>query len=724
MIATIAHIEFALSHRFEDKEHNWVKCVKQAIMEEMLANEDTRTMALDDRILPNKIALIAFKRLVHSSLDRKYGYYGCEIEGLTDELLLNYKEQLEIWNGDLFNYAIAMINTMREERKENETMNTNINENEVICERCGCVIDKDVAKEVDGKYYCQNCFDNKFVVCEECGEILDKYSWDAQYVSGYGWYCQDCFNNKFVTCANCGEIVEIDDAHWVEGDEEYYCDECFDEVFTYCEHCDRLMRCEDAYTVYMDEDQEESEQWCERCVEWSSWTCEECGERYSDDVDHDDDYICSKCESNVPPFKSMTDTWKARRGVQGYSWKPEPLMCFVPEEAEGAEDRVYYGFELEVDKAPRDICIDDYADLVNDNSMYTYVKHDGSLHNGMEIVSHPATLAYHMSKKDTWEMIFNELISAGFKSHDAGTCGLHVHISLHSLEAKNPVAVNNMLFLLDHFWDKFVKFSRRTESQLEQWARRYSEIHGDYQDWKRQAKGTRDRYYALNLQNKHTIEIRMFRGTLNLDTFMATLQFVDVLCNRCIEIGNDLPRLQSMTWEELVRNDYGELNCYLVKRGLAGTDEEIARAQEEERKRIEEARQKAREERRRQFEDALNRLNTDLNMPVDEFLSLSHRIQDEMNQDELMQMLSVGDRVRVIHAPDGNRSLVGLEGTVNAIRFGDSNIPVEVRFDVERGYDNNGMTVDLHTCADSWFNNDLERRYWNCEFFALQRISE
>ena len=48
MIATISRIDSALSHRFEHKEHNWVKCVKQAIMEEMLAREDTRTMALDD----------------------------------------------------------------------------------------------------------------------------------------------------------------------------------------------------------------------------------------------------------------------------------------------------------------------------------------------------------------------------------------------------------------------------------------------------------------------------------------------------------------------------------------------------------------------------------------------------------------------------------------------------------------------------------------------------
>ena len=29
----------------------------------------------------------------------------------------------------------------------------------------------------------------------------------------------------------------------------------------------------------------------------------------------------------------------------------------------------------------------------------TYVKRESSLENGMEIVSHPATLAYHMSKK-------------------------------------------------------------------------------------------------------------------------------------------------------------------------------------------------------------------------------------------------------------------------------------------------------------------------------------
>ena len=38
------------------------------------------------------------------------------------------------------------------------------------------------------------------------------------------------------------------------------------------------------------------------------------------------------------------------------------------------------------------------------------------------------------------------------------------------------------------------------------------------------------RYQGINLQNDNTVEFRMFRGTLKLNTFIAALQFVDCIC--------------------------------------------------------------------------------------------------------------------------------------------------------------------------------------------------
>lgn len=172
----------------------------------------------------------------------------------------------------------------------------------------------------------------------------------------------------------------------------------------------------------------------------------------------------------------------------------------------------------------------------------TYCKKDCSLnkggdYSGIEIASHPATLAWYEERKGQFDSCFDMLKEGGWLSHDAGTCGLHVHISLHALEEANPWAVNNMLYLVDRFWDKLVKFSRRTEYQLNRWARRYSIARGTYEEIKNMAKRECDRYMAVNLQNEHTVEIRMFRGTLNTESFFATLQLIDTMVKRCIEMN-------------------------------------------------------------------------------------------------------------------------------------------------------------------------------------------
>lgn len=712
MIITQGKLDSAITRRFNNKERSLYSTTRYAITEQLLSDATLKAMAHDPRIDASQLAFLAFRKLAEETLKHIWGE---NITGLTDDMLRNWLEISGIFHGDMLNRATDYINTIRatdNERSITMSINTTINENQVVCERCGEIIDISNAKEVNGKYYCEHCFDRRFAVCEDCGEIVDKYGWDSHFVSGRGWYCEECFDERFVVCEHCGEAVERDDAFWINREEVYVCDNCYDEYYVECGRCGDVINRNDSYGVYVDGDRDQMESWCEHCAEYHSWTCEECGERFSDDVYDDEEGTCDRCRNSRPQFKLISDAWIARRGVQGYSWKPDPLMCVTPNEIEGAEKRIYYGFELEVDKAPAEIDRNDYANMVNDNSGYTYVKRDGSLSNGMEIVSHPATIDYHMSKKDTWEMIFNELLSAGFTSHDAKTCGLHVHISLHAMEEMNPLAVSNMLFLMDHFWDKLVRFSRRTESQLNQWARRYSQFHGDYKEWKRQAKDYQDRYYALNLQNRHTVEIRMFRGTLNLETFMATLQFVHLLTMRCVEITS-LSRLQSITWEELIESDYPELNAYLLKRGLKGTEEEIAAAQ---------AAEKAREEERRRRALAdIDQYVTNMQARIREAHSAVDRISlireacDHIDSDMLHAMFREGDRVRIICQPDGNPSLVGLEGTVRQI-YDTHRLAIAVRPDLMNGETNptNGEVVyGLH-------DGDI----WNCEAITLVRVSE
>lgn len=85
--------------------------------------------------------------------------------------------------------------------------------------------------------------------------------------------------------------------------------------------------------------------------------------------------------------------------IHEYGYKPEPVFY-------GDSNR-YFGVELEIDGAGKD---DDYAEellnIGNESGEHIYIKSDGSLNDGMEIVSHPMTLDYH--KNFCWENIMKK----------------------------------------------------------------------------------------------------------------------------------------------------------------------------------------------------------------------------------------------------------------------------------------------------------------------------
>ena len=72
-----------------------------------------------------------------------------------------------------------------------------------------------------------------------------------------------------------------------------------------------------------------------------------------------------------------------------------------------------------------------------------------------------------------------------------------------------------------------------------------------------------------NLQNSATIEFRMYRGTLKLNTLLATLQFTDGLCRFAKE--HSIDDVYDVSWDEFINDDvfdYDELRNYLPERSL------------------------------------------------------------------------------------------------------------------------------------------------------------
>ena len=107
--------------------------------------------------------------------------------------------------------------------------------------------------------------------------------------------------------------------------------------------------------------------------------------------------------------------------IEEYGYKPTPIFY--------GQGKRYFGVELEVDEGGKDN--DNAATLksiANVHEENIYIKSDGSLEDGFEIVSHPMTLEYHAEEMN-WKELLREAVSMGYRSHQTSTCGLHVHVN-------------------------------------------------------------------------------------------------------------------------------------------------------------------------------------------------------------------------------------------------------------------------------------------------------
>ena len=116
---------------------------------------------------------------------------------------------------------------------------------------------------------------------------------------------------------------------------------------------------------------------------------------YSSDAPGEEEPLCRACHKRL------------ERGhtIQNYYCKPEPIFY-------GVGPR-YLGIELEIDGAGQD----DYAArhilrAANALEEHLYIKSDGSLDDGMELVTHPMTLDYHLNQMP-WNDVLNEAGALG-----------------------------------------------------------------------------------------------------------------------------------------------------------------------------------------------------------------------------------------------------------------------------------------------------------------------
>ncbi len=356
------------------------------------------------------------------------------------------------------------------------------------------------------------------ITCCSCGAELDE---NEVYLFDNQDYCEDCFYDNTFICDSCGGRFHIDDENSVNND-SVVCDGCYDEYYTSCYQCGRIILREEA--------------------------------NYSED-NYDDEPLCDDCYERECGIKYLHD----------YSYKPDPIF-------RGAGNR-YFGAELEIDRGGKD---EDNAcklcEEANKHCENIYIKTDSSLNDGLEIVTHPMTLDYHINNMP-WENICDMALRLGYRSHNTSTSGLHIHVNRTAFGntlGEQDECIARILYFFENNWCELLRFSRRNAEQLNHWAKRYG--------WKESPEAVLDdakskrgeRYTCVNITNYSTIEFRIFRGTLKYNTIIATLQLVDAICDMALFLSDN--EIKNLAWSEftagLDKKKYPQLIRYLKERRL------------------------------------------------------------------------------------------------------------------------------------------------------------
>lgn len=355
----------------------------------------------------------------------------------------------------------------------------------------------------------------KTFICSICGDV---HSVEDRHILGDSQLCPNCVRTHALTCSYCGQLIWREDN---AGDSDTpLCEDCRDHHYTTCARCGRVVHQDDAY--------------------------------YYDGDDDGDNPYCYNC-------------YHENGGIHDYCYKPSPIFY-------GTGPR-YFGVELEIDGAGEyDSNADAILDIGNVSHEHIYCKHDGSLDEGFEIVTHPMSLDYHI-KEMPWQEVLRKAISMGYGSHREGTCGLHVHVSRNALGEtyeRQEAVIARILYFVEWHWEELLRFSRRTQEQLNRWAARYGYKEQPRDILDHAKKGPAGRYTCVNLENYGTIEFRIFRGTLKFNTLIATLQLVNQICDVAISLSDS--QLKALTWTDFAagidRKKYQELVQYLKERRL------------------------------------------------------------------------------------------------------------------------------------------------------------
>ena len=429
--------------------------------------------------------------------------------------------------------------------------------NAEVCGECNSMVACD-HETPDGKMICLSCFQSNYFSCgccnetyhkdknvfyadphlkdikqgmykkygDMCGTCYDKHkdrfkTYDIQFckrcdssyiTSANEGYCDNC-KEYLIHCNDCGITTHEYEDFYYNGKSKFTCTKCY-KKYKYCELCNTNHLKEDFKTIFdrgkMTLVCSKIKGKCTLCHTYSTRLfnmngkelCLRCKDSHNICIECDNVFInhdsssgdrCSKCIAKSRSYS-----------INGYSYKPLPIFHHTNDVR---EDYIYMGVENELSAG---------YDLVNDiivkgGDEHFYAKSDSSINGeGFEIVTHPHTLFAH--KKMACPL------APGVGKNNS--CGMHIHISKDN-------------FKTFHIY-KFMSFFNKQKPFIEKIAERSScsysrDLSHDACKKTSKNKNNSERYQAVNLSNKNTVEVRVFASAVNESTYYKNIEFVHAL---------------------------------------------------------------------------------------------------------------------------------------------------------------------------------------------------
>ena len=321
--------------------------------------------------------------------------------------------------------------------------------------------------------------------------------------------CDDCVQ----ICNRCDTIGSTNDSFNMVDGSEIWCEDCIDRRAHWCGSCEEYNSQGSCYV------NDRGEYWCAGCLD-DAYFCDDCDEYNADG--------CDRCSE---------DMHNGQRIIHDYSYRPDAIFHSTDK-----NERLYFGLEIEVEAKVNKSASAMHAYQLEGLDL-AYLKNDGSLENGFEIVTHPMSHDFFKNEATELWTILEDLRTKPdmrVKSWDTRTCGLHIHISrtgfnggahMHrflNLVYSNPDFYSTLAGRNSDQWAKFTDIYQAEYKRNGDGERIWDED-GYVIDRKRtfmhklDTSRNSDRYSAVNTNNAATLEMRIFRGTVNGETIKAQL---------------------------------------------------------------------------------------------------------------------------------------------------------------------------------------------------------